>query len=60
MANSASVHCVESDGLSEIVQTEAGAIGYCRFTDGSVYQEWAFYRGTCHPGDSLKEAATVE
>lgn len=54
IANPASVHCEESGGTSKIVQNEDGAVGLCNFTDSSICDEWAFYRGECAPGYSLK------
>ncbi len=51
IANPASTHCVESGGDSELVQEANASVGYCRFTDGSSCEEWAFFRGECKPGE---------
>ena len=44
MANPASVFCTES-GLEYVMD---GATGYCKFPDGSLVEEWAYYRSK-HP-----------
>jgi monofunctional biosynthetic peptidoglycan transglycosylase len=51
MANPAAVFCVEQGGVNEIVRTPGGAVGLCRFPDGSVCDDWEFYRAECGPGD---------
>ncbi|MER2599444.1 MAG: DUF333 domain-containing protein [Caldilineales bacterium] len=51
MANPASVFCIEQGGTLEIRKDAAGnEAGYCRFTDGSECEEWAFMNGECKPG----------
>lgn len=52
MANPASRHCEQQGGRVEIVDdAEGGQRGVCVFPDGSRCDEWAFFRGTCGPGD---------
>ena len=52
IANPASVHCEENGGTLEIRTAEDGSqSGYCTFADGSVCEEWAFFRGECKPGE---------
>ncbi len=53
LANPASVHCVENNGALEILNglETPGQVGYCFFADGTVCEEWAFFRGECKPGD---------
>jgi hypothetical protein len=48
LANPASVKCVEDGGTSSI-QTKSDGSQYsnCNFPDGSVCEEWAYYRGEC-------------
>ena len=54
LPNPASVHCEENGGTLELRTAADGSVsGVCVFADGSECDEWAFYRGTCHPGDSL-------
>lgn len=51
LANPASIYCIEQGGQLEIQSTESGQIGVCRFSDGTVCEEWAFFRGECRPGE---------
>lgn len=52
IANPASVNCEEEGGTLEI-RTDAtgGQVGYCKFSDGSECEEWAFYRDECRQGN---------
>jgi putative hemolysin len=52
IANPASEHCVKQGGTLEIRKGDKGEVGYCKFTDGSECEEWAFMRGECKPGQS--------
>ena len=48
IANPASVYCGQNDGTSEIRTASDGSqTGYCKFSDGSECEEWAFMRGEC-------------
>ncbi|GEM_PF-1326452 len=47
LANPASVYCTEQGGTLEIRNTDEGQVGYCTLPDGTVCEEWAFYRGEC-------------
>ena len=49
MANPASVYCGEQGGESVIRDTPEGQVGECHLPDGSVVDEWAYYRAN-HPG----------
>jgi putative hemolysin len=54
MANPASVFCEQNAGKLEIRTAEDGRqTGYCKFSDGSECEEWAYMRGECKAGDSL-------
>jgi len=54
MPNPASVYCEENGGMLDLRADETGAVaGICVFPDGSECDEWAYFRGTCLPGDSL-------
>jgi len=44
LANPASVFCVQSGGKSEIRNGAKGQYGVCRLPDGSVVEEWSYYR----------------
>ena len=44
LANPASVFCAQSGGKSEIRKGPRGQYGVCRLPDGSVVDEWAYYR----------------
>ena len=45
LANPASVYCAENG--YELVFTDDGSTGMCKFPDGSECEEWAFFRGEC-------------
>ncbi|WP_412502740.1 DUF333 domain-containing protein [Shewanella chilikensis] len=47
-ANPAAVFCVESGGRLQLVQEQKGTIGYCHLPDGSIVEEWAYFRAN-HP-----------
>jgi len=65
VANPASVYCEEQGGTLEIKTNEDGSqTGYCTLSDGTICEEWAFYRGECPEvktcnGLSLKEATDI-
>lgn len=44
MANPASVFCAEQGGELVIVEGKGGQYGECRFSDGTVVEEWEYYR----------------
>ncbi|HCD13100.1 MAG TPA: hypothetical protein DEQ41_05060 [Shewanella sp.] len=46
--NPAAVFCVESGGRLQLVQEQKGTIGYCHLPDGSIVEEWAYFRAN-HP-----------
>ena len=53
--NPASVFCKENGGTEENRQAADGSVaGFCLFSDGSECDEWAYFRGECKVGDSLK------
>lgn len=53
MANPASVYCEENGGILEIRENETGGeIGFCKFDDDSVCEEWAFFNKECKKGDN--------
>ena len=47
IANPASVNCVEKGGKLSIVDKPDGQIGMCTLSDGTVCEEWAYFRGEC-------------
>ncbi|MDD5112317.1 MAG: DUF333 domain-containing protein [Candidatus Altiarchaeota archaeon] len=53
MANPASQKCVSDGGRLEIVDRSDGQIGVCHFDDGTICDEWAYFRGECKPGDCI-------
>jgi putative hemolysin len=56
MPNPASVYCGEQGGTVDIRTAADGSQqGFCVFDDGSECDEWAFFNGTCAPGDSLED-----
>jgi putative hemolysin len=51
LSNPASVYCEQNGNTLEIVTAADGSqSGRCVFPDGSVCDEWAYYRGECGPG----------
>jgi putative hemolysin len=46
MPNPASVFCESMGGTLAIVDTPSGQIGQCTLPDGTVTEEWAYFRGT--------------
>lgn len=57
LPNPASVFCEKNGGKLEIRNAkDGGQFGVCVFADKSECDEWAFFRGECKPGDSLKPA----
>ena len=44
LPNPASVFCAEQGGSPELDQTSDGVVGYCRFPDGTVVNQWEYYR----------------
>lgn len=55
IANPASVKCKDDGGLLEIVKGTDGEWGLCIFSDKSICEEWAYFRGECNPGKCFKE-----
>ena len=47
LANPASVYCQEQGGTFRINETPAGQQGLCTLKDGTVCDEWAYYRREC-------------
>ncbi|ETS64643.1 putative hemolysin [Moesziomyces aphidis] len=47
LANPASVYCIQQGGTLEIVKDKDGnETGMCRFPDGTVREEWDFFRSS--------------
>ncbi|SNR68309.1 hypothetical protein SAMN05192560_0458 [Methylobacillus rhizosphaerae] len=44
LVNPASEYCIRKGGKLEIVKEEAGEKGMCHLPDGSVVDEWKFFR----------------
>ena len=58
--NPASVFCKENGGTEENRQAADGSVaGFCLFSDGSECDEWAYFKGECKVGDSLKTTEVV-
>lgn len=48
MANPASVYCEQNGGKLEIrTAPDGGQTGYCKFSNGSECEEWAYFRKEC-------------
>lgn len=44
MANPASVYCMKQGGTLEIRDEAGGQVGYCHLPDGTIVEEWAYFR----------------
>ena len=53
IANPASVNCIENGGKLSIVNKPEGQIGMCTFSDGTVCEEWAYFRGECQKNNNI-------
>lgn len=60
LGNPATEFCLQNGGLVDMRQSEAGEYGVCIFQDGSECDEWAFFRGECYPGQSLRPVVSEE
>lgn len=47
IANPASVNCIEKGGKLSIVDQPEGQVGMCTLPDGTICDEWLFFRGEC-------------
>ena len=47
IANPASANCIKNGGKLSIDDNPEGQIGMCTFPDGTVCEEWAYFRGDC-------------
>ncbi|MFC1598784.1 Gmad2 immunoglobulin-like domain-containing protein [Patescibacteria group bacterium] len=55
LANPAAVKCEKDGGSLEPYTTDAGQDSLCVFTDDSICNEWAYFKGECEPGECIKE-----
>jgi len=46
MPNPASVYCLKHGGTLELRNEPGGQVGYCHLPDGSVKEEWQFFRSS--------------
>lgn len=59
MPNPASVYCEENGNQLEIqTAADGGQTGVCIFPDGSVCEEWAYFRGECGPTPAATDEAS--
>lgn len=59
LSNPASVKCIEDGGRLEMDPHAGGQRGICLFPDGSVCDEWAYFRGECMKGGCMKKCGAV-
>ena len=59
LPNPAAALCSQNGGQIELRTNNAGVYGVCIFADKSECDEWAYFRGTCQPGQ-LKIAPTPQ
>jgi putative hemolysin len=55
MENPASAKCIRDGGELLIIPSKEGKYGVCLFSDGSVCEEWKYFRGRCSRGDCMKK-----
>jgi len=59
IANPASVKCEADGGTLRILDSPDGQYGICMFSDGSVCEEWAYFRGECSKGECMKHCGAI-
>ncbi len=57
IANPASVYCKDNGGTFKINETPEGQQGLCVLKDGTVCDEWQYFRGECPAGVARKCSA---
>jgi putative hemolysin len=56
LPNPASVLCERNEsGTLEMFEMNGGQAGLCNFPDGSICEEWEYYRGECKKGLCFKQ-----
>jgi putative hemolysin len=59
IANPASTKCLKDGGQVKIINGQLGQSGLCLFPDGTVCDEWAYYRGTCNQGECKRTCELI-
>lgn len=59
LANPASEKCVRDGGADKVLYGPQGQYGLCLFTDGSVCEEWAYFRGECVKGECNRTCQAI-
>lgn len=59
LANPAAVKCQDNGGTSEAYTTANGEAALCVFSDQSVCEEWAYFRGECKKGECQKVCKAI-
>jgi putative hemolysin len=58
--NPASIKCIADGGADKILYASDGSqYGLCLFNDGTVCEEWAYYRGTCKQGECARTCGAI-
>lgn len=60
IANPASEFCIAQGGTLDIVDEEAGQVGYCTLPDGTRVEEWEYFRANSPDATAATDASTVE
>ena len=55
LGNPAAIKCADDGGTIETYKEEEGEWGLCVFEDGSICDQWQYYRGECKKGECQKE-----
>lgn len=59
LANPAATKCKEDGGTSEAFTRDGGEAAICVFSDGSICEEWAYFRLECRKGQCHKECRKI-
>ncbi len=58
MPDPSAVFCSKNGGKLRIINGPGGQSGMCDFPDGSSCDSWAYYNGSCKPGDNAPKPLT--
>lgn len=60
IANPASEFCVAQGGTLDVVDEQAGQVGYCTLPDGTRVEEWEYFRANSPDATADTGTSTVE
>ena len=59
MISPATEKCINDGGKLILVKSSKGEYGVCSFSDGSLCEEWDYYKGKCKTGDCQKKCDKI-